>query len=465
MAKHKINCPGCDQHLSVPEELAGQRIDCPSCSKPMTVPAFAEVEEDDEEWVEESTPKSSKIIVGIAAWVAVLGVVAFIALGGDDSQEDEPELATPVGMTNEPPRSVPTPEITKEKDNEIEKIKERLAKGEPLDQYNEWGYTELFVAIEAEDVELVKRLLAAGADPNATERQGTSPLSFPTLKRTPLFSAVEIVSKELTELLVTNGANVNHKDGAGLTTTDNALMALSGEKDPDKAERISDVIDFLIANGGKHLTDEKRSEALFAHMASTMNSGMGMGIGMNPMMGMNPYGAPAFGSTNNLMGMNPLGYGMMPPGGGSFGKGPGYNFNNKGAKGGLPPGLMGGGGHLGLGGMNTFGLTPEDAAEFFKDDIEEINQRLAKGEPLNQYGESGYTELMVATLASDLDLAKRLLEKKVNPNLKENRWKMKRCWKVWEPRSVQAEQPCIWPPKLKTRPCVNCCTTTGRCST
>ena len=122
-------------------------------------------------------------------------------------------------MTNEPPRSVPTPEITKEKDNEIEKIKERLAKGEPLDQYNEWGYTELFVAIEAEDVELVKRLLAAGADPNATERQGTSPLSFPTLKRTPLFSAVEIVSKELTELLVTNGANVNHKDGAGLTTT------------------------------------------------------------------------------------------------------------------------------------------------------------------------------------------------------------------------------------------------------
>ena len=39
MAEHKINCPGCDQHLSVPEELAGQQIDCPSCSKPMTVPA------------------------------------------------------------------------------------------------------------------------------------------------------------------------------------------------------------------------------------------------------------------------------------------------------------------------------------------------------------------------------------------------------------------------------------------
>ena len=108
MAELKIIYPGFDQHLSAPEELSGQQIDCSSCSKPMTVPTFAEVEEDDEEWVEESTHKSSKLIVGIAAGIALLGVVAFIALGGDDSQEDEPELATPVGMTNEPPRSVPT---------------------------------------------------------------------------------------------------------------------------------------------------------------------------------------------------------------------------------------------------------------------------------------------------------------------------------------------------------------------
>jgi len=410
MAEHKINCPVCDQHLSVPKELAGQQIDCPSCSKPMTVPAFAEVEEDDEEWVEESTPKSSKLIVGIAAGIAVLGVVAFIALGGDDSQEDEPELATPVGMTNEPPRSVPTSEITKEKDNEIEKIKNRLTKGEPLDQYNKMGYTELFIAIEANDVELVKRLLAAGANPNAPDRYGPGTNSQ---KTTPLFSAVEKVSKELTELLLTNGANVNHKDWAGLTTTDYALIALSGEKDPDKAEQLSDIINYLKANGGVHLNKEERSTALSNLFDSIVADPYGMG-----MMGMNSYGAPAFGSTNNLMGMNPLGYGMMPPGGGPFGKGPGYNFNNKGAKGGLPPGFMGGGGQLGVGGLNPFG-PPEDIAELFKDDIEEINQRLTKGEPLNQYGESGYTELMVATLASDLDLAKRLLEKKANPNLKE----------------------------------------------
>ena len=427
MAEHKINCPGCDQHLSVPEELAGQKIDCPSCSKPMTVPAFAEVEEDDEEWVEESTPKSSKIIVGIAAGVVVLGVVAILTLSGNPEEVAgndpvEPPVNTPELSTGKAPGEEPVEPFrastnSRTQKSEIEKIKERLAKGEPLDQYNEWGYTELFVAIEAEDVELTKRLLAAGANPNAPDRFGPGTNSQ---KNTPLFSAVEIVSKELTELLLTNGANVNHKDGAGLTTTDYALMALSGEKDPNKAEQLSDIINYLKANGGVHLNEEERSTALSKRMDSLLADPFGMGMmGMNSMMGMNPYGAPAFGSTNNLMGMNPLGYGMMPPGGGPFGKGPGYNFNNKGAKGGLPPGFMGGGGHLGLGGMNTFGLTPEDAAEIFKDDIEEINQRLAKGEPLNQYGESGYTELMVATLASDLDLAKRLLEKKVNPNLKE----------------------------------------------
>ena len=109
MAEHKINCPTCDQHLSVPEELAGQQIDCPSCSKPMTVRAFAEVEEDDEEWVEESNPKSSKLIVGIAAGIAVLGVVAFLSISGNpeelaDANPADPPVENP---TTEKPPSAP----------------------------------------------------------------------------------------------------------------------------------------------------------------------------------------------------------------------------------------------------------------------------------------------------------------------------------------------------------------------
>ena len=27
----RLNCPGCDQHLKVPQELGDQSIDCPSC--------------------------------------------------------------------------------------------------------------------------------------------------------------------------------------------------------------------------------------------------------------------------------------------------------------------------------------------------------------------------------------------------------------------------------------------------
>ena len=118
--------------------------------------------------------------------------------------------------------------------------------------------------------------------------------------------------------------------------------------------------------------------------------------------------------------MNP--YGFYPLGT----MGAGGNTNGMGMMGGFPGmGIMGsqddpfGMGMIGLGQSAADWVREGSAAEFFKDDIEEINQRLAKGEPLNQYGESGLTELMVATLASDLDLAKRLLEKKANPNLKE----------------------------------------------
>ena len=325
-------------------------------------------------------------------------------------------LATTVSSENEPTDwdSTPKPTVPEQKTaqantDEIEEIKERLAKGEPLDQYNKDGFTELFIAIGANDVDLVKRLLATGAYPNAPDRFGPVGAPFDG-ETTPLFSAVEKVSRELTELLLTNGANVNHKDGAGLTTTDYALMALSGEEDPNKAKNLSDLINYLKVNGGVHLTKQERRTALFKRMESMM-AGFGMGI--------RPYGTPASGSTNNWMTMNPLGYGLMPPSGDPFGMELGYNYNNKAAKGGIPPGfgLMGGGGHLDMGGMNAFGPAPEDAAELFKDEIEEIKQRLAKGEPLDQYNSDGVTELMIAAKVNDLDLAKRLLEKKANPNL------------------------------------------------
>lgn len=38
MAGIRINCPGCDQELEAPDELAGQIVECPSCGQTMMVP-------------------------------------------------------------------------------------------------------------------------------------------------------------------------------------------------------------------------------------------------------------------------------------------------------------------------------------------------------------------------------------------------------------------------------------------
>ena len=38
----RLNCPACDQHLKVPQELGGQSIDCPSCQQKVPVPAVTQ---------------------------------------------------------------------------------------------------------------------------------------------------------------------------------------------------------------------------------------------------------------------------------------------------------------------------------------------------------------------------------------------------------------------------------------
>lgn len=38
MSDIKISCPGCQQHLKLPEEYLGQSLQCPSCSADITVP-------------------------------------------------------------------------------------------------------------------------------------------------------------------------------------------------------------------------------------------------------------------------------------------------------------------------------------------------------------------------------------------------------------------------------------------
>ena len=99
MPEHKIHCPSCDQHLAVPEELAGQKIDCPACNKPLTIPDYAHAfdePEEEEPAGESSSRKSPALIAGVAGVVLIAGAVGLLALRGQAPPEDGPATAAPV---------------------------------------------------------------------------------------------------------------------------------------------------------------------------------------------------------------------------------------------------------------------------------------------------------------------------------------------------------------------------------
>lgn len=433
MAEHKIHCPSCAQHLSVPEELAGQLIDCPSCNKPMTLPDYAHAFDEEEEERAEEPRQSPALIVGIVAGVLVFGGLGVFLLMGPDKPADEPEVATlPATQTtlpnpwdergdstgqlgampgmeldpNDPfggtmmPGMMPfgmgfesEEKARKRLEAEIKVINDRLAKGEPIDQYNEQGQTELMVAVEASDIDLAKRLLEKKANPNATTKDN--------FRHTALHLAAMNENKELLELLIDNGAQVNQKNKAGFTALDSIFpfgepMPESEGELPELPKAQKATVAYLKSKGGKSMTPEQRANMTpeqiysmmgidYEQMVKQLQKIEQWGLGPNDdIEGFSKEVQKAFEMT--MPGMMPFGMGMNPND--PFG-----------------------------GGMMPYGMGV-DPAEHFKEEIEDINQRLAKDEPLNQYNDTGETELMIAARAGDLDLAKRLLEKKANPNLK-----------------------------------------------
>lgn len=408
MAEHKINCPSCAQHLAVPEELAGQQIDCPSCKKPMTIPDYAHAfDEAEEERAEESSSrKSPALIVGIAAGVLVFGGVGFFLLKGSDQSAAGPEVASlpttedeKAGSTGQKLGAMPGMELDpndpfggtmmpgmmpfgmgfeseekarKRLEAEIKVINDRLAKGEPIDQYNEQGQTELMVAVEASDIDLAKRLLEKKANPNATTKDN--------FRHTALHLAAMNENKELLELLIDNGAQVNQKNKAGFTALDSIfpfgepLPESEGEL-PELPEAQKATVAYLKSKGGKSMTPEQRANMTpeqiysmmgidYEQMVKQLQKIEQWGLGPNDdIEGFSKEVQKAFEMT--MPGMMPFGMGMNP---------------------------------------------------MLEDEIKIINERLAKSRSLNQYNQWGQTELMVAVEADDIDLAKRLLENKAYPN-------------------------------------------------
>jgi|SRR5688572_19723620 len=74
------------------------------------------------------------------------------------------------------------------------------------------GATQLFEAVSANDVAKVEKLLAAGADPNIPENNGT----------TPLMEAAGAASAELIKLLICHGASIDCVDNFGDSAADYA---------------------------------------------------------------------------------------------------------------------------------------------------------------------------------------------------------------------------------------------------
>jgi ankyrin repeat protein len=86
-----------------------------------------------------------------------------------------------------------------------------IENGADLFDFDEEGVSIFDYAIAYNNISIVKRLLAAGVDVNSTRRKS----GF-----TPLMGAVSYGRKEIVELLLENGANVDAVDSKGYTAAD-----------------------------------------------------------------------------------------------------------------------------------------------------------------------------------------------------------------------------------------------------
>ena len=116
-------------------------------------------------------------------------------------------------------------------DGNIEAVKQHLADGADVNAMNRHGDSPLHLAAQMGHKEIVELLIAKGADVNA---------KGPQHKSTPLHSAVGGNHKEVAELLIAKGADVNAKDQDDETPLDWAIHG-----------KLTEIADLLRKHGGK----------------------------------------------------------------------------------------------------------------------------------------------------------------------------------------------------------------------
>jgi ankyrin repeat protein len=132
-------------------------------------------------------------------------------------------------------------------------VRELLAAGANPDARDDDGRTPLFSAVLGGSIGLVGLLLESGADVNARDNRGFSPLHFAAEERLP----------EMARLLIAKGADVNAQDEDGSSVLSRAVF---WARDQD------DVVQILIAAGANPELANKAGEtprALAARLGST----------------------------------------------------------------------------------------------------------------------------------------------------------------------------------------------------
>ena len=116
------------------------------------------------------------------------------------------------------------------KGNSAEVVKVLIAKGADVNAKNEYGETPLHWAAEANAAEIAKMLIAKGAEVNAKSKRGSTPLHF----------AASENAAEVAKVLIAKGAEVNARINSGSTPLHFAAW-----------ENAAEVVKVLIAKGAE----------------------------------------------------------------------------------------------------------------------------------------------------------------------------------------------------------------------
>ena len=125
---------------------------------------------------------------------------------------------------------------------DIEVVKQHLAVGTDVNAKDDLRYTPLHVAAQQGHdrcKEIVELLIAAGADVNVKDGQGGL---------TPLHTAIGNGNKEIVELLIANSADVNAKTESGWTPLHEAAGG-AGARHKQPHEQHKEIVQMLIAAG------------------------------------------------------------------------------------------------------------------------------------------------------------------------------------------------------------------------